>query len=128
PMRIVPALLLVAIAVASLATADDGPASGDLAKLQGKWKAKPNPDVDRSVVLEVKGTALTVSIVADRAELGLTKGEIALDEAADPKAMDWTKMARGGQSTKDNRAIYRLDGDTLAIRFPGPDDRRPSAF
>jgi uncharacterized protein (TIGR03067 family) len=120
-------LVIVSCAVSSPA-ADDAP-SGDLAKLQGKWKGTVGPNQDIPLVMELKGKAVTLALTIPQGQDLELKGQVKLDDKAKPKTWDWIKFTRpDGEDAPDNLALYELDGDTLKICSGGPGNARPTEF
>lgn len=120
--------LVVLLAVVP-ASAEDKAPEGDLARLQGTWKAMIGRDKDRPVTLEIKGDAVAVSFTSDQGEMHSVKATLKLDETATPKGMDWAAVTRDGEDVPEILAIYELTGDTLKIRAGRrPRDVRPTEF
>lgn len=124
------AVVCVCACVAILARADDKPLEGDLGKIQGKWSTMVGPEKTIPMTLEVKGTELTILVTPGQGQgrAYTLKGQIKLDDAATPKAMDWTKMTANGKAGADIQSIYELDGDNLKVLGAGPGQARPAAF
>jgi uncharacterized protein (TIGR03067 family) len=98
------------------AFAEDKASEGDLAQLQGTWKAMVGPHKDRPFLLEIKGHSVSVTYTSGGDQVHSVKAELKLDEASTPKAMDWVQLTRDGENASDVEAIYELKGDTLKIR------------
>lgn len=130
PMRTASALLvLVAIAATPALRADDPAPEGDLARLQGKWKATVGENKDIPVLLEIKGNAAVATFTNQRGETIELKGEVKLDETASPKALDWVNFKNlDGEPAQPNLAIYKLEGDTFTVCNGGPGNPRPTEF
>ena|GEM_PF-3406425 len=108
---------------------DDAPLKGDLAKLQGDWTATVGPDKNITLGLNVKGRAVVVTFALPGGEEQTLKGEIALNEEAKPKTVDWVKFTRpNGEDAPPNLGIYTLDGDEFTVCSGGPDNPRPTEF
>src|SRR5262249_20939125 len=125
-MRLLCAGLLVMTSALTPARANDSP-SGDLANLQGTWKAMGGPNRDVPLTMTVKGNDLSIEFTSGQEKREL-KGRLKVDEQASPKSMDWTGMKVGDRDVPDNLAIYKIDGDTLTVRGSGPDRARPTEF
>src|SRR5262245_22049248 len=121
---IVPLLVVLAGAVAP--QKDD--VQGDLAKLQGKWRASSGPEGVITLTMEIDGKTLLLTYTPPFGEERTYKGEIQLDESATPRGMNWIKMTAEGKSLPDTRAIYELDGESLKVSSNGPDKDRPTEF
>lgn len=124
------ALLVAALAATSFARADDKPARGDLAKLQGTWKAKVAADLFK-VRLEIKDQTVVVKGATGEGELFEFKGDFTLDENAKPhKTIDWKNFTSpDGEVVADVLGIYEFsDADTLKLCSGGPGDGRPADF
>jgi uncharacterized protein (TIGR03067 family) len=119
--------LFAAIVTAEPALADEP--TGDLAKLQGSWSAKVGPDKNVPITLTVKDNKIELKVTRpDGEEIKLT-GQIKLDEKASPKASDWIEFTGpDGQELGDNKAIYKLEGDTWTTCSGGPGNDRPTKF
>jgi uncharacterized protein (TIGR03067 family) len=118
---------LVAVLCLSPAFADDD-AKGDLAKLQGKWKAMIGPDMKVPLVLELKGNAASLTLIPTQGPAMRLSGEIKIDDKAKPKAWDFVnvKDSDGGDTGLDDLAIYEIDGDTLKVCSGGLGGPRPT--
>jgi uncharacterized protein (TIGR03067 family) len=124
------AAVLAAVTPAARPAADDDPpVKGDLAKLQGSWSAKVGPEKNIPVTLTVKGRSVTVTFTTPQGEERTLKGEIVLNEAAKPKAIDWVKFTRpDGEEAPPNLGIYTLEGDEFTVCSGGPGNERPAEF
>jgi uncharacterized protein (TIGR03067 family) len=57
------------------------------------------------------------------------KGEIKLNEKAEPRALDWVKFnGYDDQELPEIPAIYQLQGDTFKVCNGGPNNSRPTEF
>ncbi len=121
------ATLLVLATTVSPAFAQDKAPEGDLAKLQGDWRAMVGPNKDLPLMLTIKNDDLSLHVTTPQGEDVTLKGKISVNEKTDPKQMDWTEMTAGDREVPDNKAIYKLDGNTLSIRG-GRDQNRPENF
>jgi uncharacterized protein (TIGR03067 family) len=102
---------------------------GDLARLQGEWTAKAGPEKNIPVTLTVKGRSVTLNFTTPQGEERTLKGEIVLNEAAKPKAIDWVKFTRpDGEEVPPNLGIYTLEGDEFTVCSGGPNNERPTEF
>lgn len=118
----------VALLSTSVVSAADAP-TGDLAKLQGKWKGMAGPDKTVSLLMEIKDTRVTVRFSSPDGQDFLIKGKIKIDEKADPKTMDWVEfVGADGDAVPDSKSIYKVDGDTFEVCSNGPDGERPKEF
>jgi uncharacterized protein (TIGR03067 family) len=103
--------------------------AGDLDLLQGRWKSTMGPSQEVGVLLELQGTDATMTFTKEGSEPLVLRGKISLDEAAQPKALDWLDFVRpDGQKSPVNRAIYAIDGGVLTVVNGGPGNARPTAF
>jgi uncharacterized protein (TIGR03067 family) len=127
-----PARLLLAAALVlptALRAADDPAPEGDLAKLQGKWKANVGPDKDIPIVVAIQGNSVTLTFTNRDGEKVEIKGEVKLDEKASPKACDWIHFKRpDGTDADPNLGIYKIEGDTFTVCNGGPNNPRPTEF
>lgn len=125
--RLLAGWIVLAIAAGASLAADDAALSGDLAKVQGKWKAMVGPNSDIPLLIELKGKNVTISVRPPDGEERSFKGEVKLDEKASPKTWDWVKFTRpDGEAAPDRLGIYELAGDTLKICSSNPDEPRPT--
>ncbi len=116
------------VCLSSLVWAADAP-TGDLAKLQGKWKGMAGPEKTVSLLMEFKDTTVMVRFSSPDGQDFLIKGKIKIDEKADPKTMDWVEfVGADGDALPDSKSIYAVDGDTLRVCSNGPDGERPKEF
>lgn len=122
-------LLGLTTAAAAFVRADDK-VEGDLAKLQGHWKATVGPNKDIPVDFELKGNDATFTFTNDQGEKIVLKGEVKVDDKAAPhKAIDFVNFKRpNGEDAQPNLAIYKLDGEALTVCTGGPGNPRPSEF
>jgi uncharacterized protein (TIGR03067 family) len=124
-------LIFAAIAVAFplLAAAPEPTPTGDLALLQGEWKATAGSKKEIAVTLTVKGRDARVDIKLPQGVTIQAKGEISLHEGERPRGLDWVRFtALDGQDMPEVLAIYELDGDTLRVCNGGPNNNRPKEF
>ena len=117
--------------------AGDEMREGDLARLQGTWTGEMRSvDVEYAVRLTIEGSDFTEVLrqKPDGPEV-TTRGQIVLDESADPKQMTMkvssTSSSRGqvrvpGRIPNEVKAIYKLDGKGLTRRTGRTD--RPTEF
>lgn len=121
------AVMVAMLAIGPAPAPDDDPTpGGELAALQGTWRATIGPGEDTPLILEIKDARFTLTARPPESEERVLTGELALDAEADPDAMDWKALKADGRELPDNLAIYDLDGDTLKIYSGGHE--RPAAF
>ncbi len=125
--------LVIALSIASLsitlARADDSTAPGDLGRLQGTWTAMVGPERDVPITLEVQKQKVTITGKRPGGEDFTLKGELKLDEKANPKTIDWVKfVGPQGNEAPENLGIYKLTDDTLTVCSGGPGNERPTEF
>jgi uncharacterized protein (TIGR03067 family) len=122
------ALFVSALVVATAPAADFTPA-GDLARLQGRWTTRAGPRRDIQVVLEVEGHQVRLGITTPLGLAIRVQGEVAIDETAAPRTLDWTKLSGlDGQDLPDVPAIYEIQGDAFRVCNGGPHGNRPTEF
>lgn len=127
-MYAVASVCVLIASCACQASLDDAP-QGDLAKVQGKWKAMGGPNGNIPIAMTIQGSAVTLAFTTPQGQQRELKGQIKLGEISQPKSWDWTKFTRpNGDAAEDNLAIYQLDGDSLKICSGGPGNDRPTEF
>lgn len=133
--RKAPSLALAIVAAAawtSAPAAADGPKlEGDLARLQGTWKAMAGPKKDRPITLVIKGDDATLTVTTRQGAEVELKGTIKLDESKSPRSLDFADFKGPmGDVAGDNLSIYELDdkGDVLRMCSGGPGGGRPDKF
>ena len=125
-MKIAMALGLV-LAVSAIGGAPS--TEGDLGKLQGPWETKVGLKKGTTVRIEIKGKDVAATISTPLGIKIQAEGELKIDEAVSPKAIDWIKFTTlDGEEVPEVRAIYRLEGERFVIRSGGFNDRRPKEF
>ena len=118
--------ILVFIGVAPVAVAAQE-VSGDLAQLQGRWRAQTGPRGEIAVTLNVAGSQVRVEIATRNGLSFQVCGELKVNEAATPRALDWIRFQDdNSQNFPDILAIYELTGDQFRVCNGGPHNRRPS--
>lgn len=121
----------LALIVIGPARADDKP-KGDLAKLQGKWVARPVPGKDLSTNLLIEGSNCTATYTSSNGGGGVAmSGKIKVDETAKPhKTIDFTGFKQpNGEDMEPNRGIYQIQADgTVKLCTGGPGRDRPTEF
>jgi uncharacterized protein (TIGR03067 family) len=123
-MKLSATLLLALVFVFSLE--QETKLEGDLAKLQGSWKAENlGPERDLTVILTFKGqNVLYVARKGDGEEQRKVEAVVKLDESTDPKQITLTAE---NQDLPDNLGIYKFDSDGQLIIRAGTQER-PSEF
>ncbi len=105
------------------------PTGGDLGKMQGQWEALVGRRGEFAVSLEIKGHDVAATIIPKVGPKLRASGELRLDEAASPRALDWVKFSTlDGTEVPRLLSIYQLEGDRLILRSGGFNDARPKAF
>jgi uncharacterized protein (TIGR03067 family) len=119
--------LVTAFGTSPFSTLVDEP-KGDLAKLQGSWTSKVGPNKDIPVTLTFKGSSFEVKVTRPGGDTTL-KGELKLDDKAEPKTYDFVNFkGPEGQEIANNLGIYKLDGDTWTTCSGGTGNDRPNKF
>ena len=134
-MKLLLTALLVAASAGVTTSADDKPLSGDLAKLQGKWKALVGTNKDQDLTWEFKGEKLVAKgKTGNGGEDYMTTSTVAIDESASPKRLDQSHFVVAiegkGEIEQESTllAIYKLKGDELIICSGSFDGERPMSF
>src|SRR5205809_79202 len=114
---LLPAALFAAVAACASTRADEPVPKGDLAKLQGRWKATVGPQKNIPVTLTIKGTTASYAVNAPNGEEYKATGELKVNESAQPhKTIDWVKFTRpNGEPAPENLSIYEFVGDDLKL-------------
>src|SRR5262245_61922954 len=116
---------LVTLAATHSSPSEPAKPTGDLAALQGKWKAWLG--AEDHVLFEVRDKSFTMTRhLGGRATEPWT-GVLLLDEEPRPRHVTWVEGKCAGRDLPDNRCIYELHGDTWLLIGGGP-DRRPEHF
>lgn len=112
------------------AAAPPAEGKGDLAKFQGDWTGMMGPDHNFEVKVKVKGSAVTVHFTTANGEDLEMKGELKIDETAQPhKAIDWVNFKRpNGEDAPANLGIYKFEGARVVVCNGGPGNERPAEF
>ena len=102
---------------------------GDVAALQGKWKALIGPNKDQSLVVTFKESKAEAKHTGENANEFEVKGEYTINESASPKTIDFVKLkGENGDEIGDNLGIYKIEGESLTICAGGPGGPRPTEF
>jgi uncharacterized protein (TIGR03067 family) len=108
------------------AKADETP-TGDLAKLQGRWKlVKLEPakfQEKQEIIWDIKDHTIRVLLKGEEA----LRCEFTLDDKVDPKRMDVTIPQANG-TKKTALGIYKIEGDTLTVCQSRPERDAPKEF
>ncbi|MFO0958339.1 MAG: hypothetical protein U0800_13070 [Isosphaeraceae bacterium] len=102
--------------------------TGDLARIQGTWKASSGHGLV-DLVLKVQGATTRLEAKDANGLAIVVKSRLALGEDTKPKT--WTSTARvqaDGSRAPDVQALYELAGDVLRICSNGPGKPRPAEF
>lgn len=122
-------LIALTLATAAPASETGSAGDGDLARLQGCWAARVGPRHDIQVALRIEGRRVEVRITLPQGAPYRARGELKLDEAASPRALDWIGFTgQDGQSLPEILAIYRFDGERWTVCNGGANGERPAAF
>jgi uncharacterized protein (TIGR03067 family) len=126
-------ILIASIIILSVGTAcaDDKPATGELAKLQGTWEGRTGRDGRYQTVMTFKkDTGATDNTTVDGKKIGLSY-KFEIDEKADPKRIhiyDIIRYGGNGSGPAHVYGIYRfIDPDTIEF-CNGFDGRYPTEF
>jgi uncharacterized protein (TIGR03067 family) len=124
------------LALLASAPIDDKPAApndSDRARLQGAWTSTSSRDDTKlEVLMEVDGDKVTITAGPAGAALDekrKVRGDYKLDDKANPKTWDFINgKIEHGTDPPDNKAIYKLEGDTLTITMSSNGTDRPTKF
>jgi uncharacterized protein (TIGR03067 family) len=109
--------------------AADKPIQGDLARFQGTWTARAGTDEDVVITMTVKVNAYTASWERGDGTKVELRGEIRVNEKADPRTIDFFhNQQNDGEDLKDNLGIYAFDGDKIKVCVGGGGNERPTEF
>lgn len=121
--------LLVALAFALLVVpAGAEEKGGDLAKLDGSWKAE-SASRGGKPVSEYKAATWTVNggkVTYSDGKVSRTH-RISVDASKTPKAIDFT-YGEGPNKGKTSLGIYKLEGDRITLCWSEPGKDRPGKF
>lgn len=121
---VTPAVMLT-LALATLAWADEAQPAGDLAVLQGRWKAWLSDE--EFMLFEVKGKSFTLGRYSGAQRTEPWAGTLIVNESTGPRQLTWVGTKSAGKEVPDNHCIYELHGDTLLI-IGGGASHRPKQF
>ena len=108
---------------------DEKPIPGDLGKFQGSWAAKAGENEELAILMTVKGNAVTARLDRGDGNVIEMKGEMRVNELANPKTIDFFHFTGGdGEDAKDNLGIYAFDGEKIKVRVGGAGNERPTEF
>src|SRR5438045_110179 len=101
----------------------------DMKALQGKWQLIPTLHDGTPKAADSKDPKILWTIEGNKIiyPFGGRPSEFTLDAAREPREMDVHSVLGDGQPHL-NRAIYKLEGDSLLIRFAPKDGARPDNF
>lgn len=102
--------------------------TGDLARIQGTWKASGGAGLT-DLVLKVQGSTTRLEAKGSDGQPVVVRSRLALGERSSPKT--WTSTLRtqaDGRPAPDVKALYELAGDVLRICSNGPGKPRPAEF
>jgi uncharacterized protein (TIGR03067 family) len=104
----------------------DDARGGDLAGLQGEWKAMIGAERDRPVIFTIKDKTIAVKFTTAEGQVLNLSGEISLNESASPRTIDFVKFKNEGEPMDDTLGLYEVKGDTLRLCVGAPGDPRPA--
>lgn len=124
-MRRVLLCALVVFAAFTGSLAKEEQLKGDLALMQGKWKAWMS--ADHWMDFEVQGTRFKMTHLSTKGVTVPWNGTLVIDEKPDPRHLTWTQVKSGGNALPDNQCLYEIHKDTWLIIGGGP-NTRPERF
>ena len=109
--------------------AEAKPARTDLARFQGTWLAPAGPNDEVVITMTVKDNAYTARWDRGDGTNVELKGELRINEKANPKTIDFFNSQRNdGDDARDNLGLYRFEGETIIICVGGVGNERPTEF
>ena len=109
--------------------ADEKTIKGDLARFQGTWLAPAGANDEVVITMTVKDNAYTAKWDRGDGTNVELKGELRVNEKADPRTIDFFNSQRNdGDDARDNLGIYTFEGDRIKICVGGAGNERPTEF
>jgi len=113
-MRLALSVLVGAVLLLSgHSRAEDELPAGDLALMQGRWKAWIAPD--QFLQIEVRGKTFTLVQTTGDKTGDPWSGVFVIDAGANPKRLTWKSVQLAGRDLPENQCIYELHGDTWLL-------------
>ena len=107
--------------------ADEKTIKGDLARFQGTWLAPAGANDEVVITMTVKDNAYTAKWDRGDGTNVELKGELRVNEKADPRTIDFFNGRRNdGDDARDNLGIYTFEGDQIKICVGGAGNERPT--
>ena len=120
---------LLALAAAAGTAPADPATSGDLARLQGRWTANAGARGKVPVILEIRGSNVSVHFKTPQGLTVRAEGAVRINESTTPRSLDWVDFtAPDGEELPRILSIYELDGEAFRLCNGGLNDPRPSTF
>jgi uncharacterized protein (TIGR03067 family) len=122
-------LTVVLVLWAGGVAAQDDASKADLKAMQGKWQLIPTLHDGTPKATDPKDPKIFWTVEGNKLiyPFGGRPSEFTLDAAREPREMDMRSVLGDGRP-HINKAIYKLDGDSLLIRFAPKDGTRPDNF
>ena len=123
------AAVILAIVGSAAGVAGDAAASGDVARLQGRWECRAGSNADLLVTMEILDTRVDVTIQTPQGLKIRAKGAVRLDETTSPRSIDWVGFTAGDfQTIPEIQGVYKIEDGAFVLCNGGFNGARPESF